>query len=133
MKGSVLLLFVFAVTMRAETGYAAWLRYAPVQDANVRLMYQRLPAVAVALDSSAVEESAQKELIRGVQSMLGRTLRMDARLPDEDCILLGTLAAVKQAAPSMLLPQQLPDDAYLLETTAAHGHKILLITATNDR
>lgn len=134
MKALGLLLLAFtAVSLRAETGYAAWLRYAPIQDPNVRLMYGRLPATTVALDSSLVEQTAQKELIRAVQSMLGRTLRMDERLPNEDCILLGTLSAVRQAEPAMLLPAHLAEDGYLLQTTAAHGQKILLVTAANDR
>ncbi len=65
--------------------------------------------------------------------MLGRDLRIDAQLPDENCILLGTLNAVKRIAPDILLPDRLTDDSYLLKTTAAHGHKLLLITADNDR
>ncbi len=119
--------------LRAEDGHAAWLRYAPITHRNVRQAYRRLPAAAVALDSSLVEQTAQKELIRGVQGMLGRTLRVDASLPDEDCVLLGTLQSVKRAAPGMLLPEGLGDDAYLLKTTAARGHKIILITAGSDR
>ncbi|HEX4750068.1 MAG TPA: alpha-glucuronidase family glycosyl hydrolase [Bryobacteraceae bacterium] len=119
--------------LRAENGSAAWLRYALIEDSNVREAYHRLPASTVALDSSLIEQTAQKEMIRGVRGMLGRTLRIDAKLPDEDCVLLGTLASVKRAAPDMLLPERLGDDAYLLRTTAAHGHQILLIAGGSDR
>ncbi|MBV8896749.1 MAG: glucosiduronase [Acidobacteriaceae bacterium] len=123
----------FPTMLCGETGYAAWLRYAPITDANVRLMYDRLPAATIGLDSSIIEQTAQKELIRGVQSMLDRTLRTEARLPDEDCIVLGTIESVKKVAPEIELPAHLTEDAYLLEATAAHGHRILLITAANDR
>src|SRR5205823_6691958 len=119
--------------LHAETGYAAWLRYAPIEDANVRQVYKQFPAVIVALDSSVVEQSAEKEVIHDVRSMLGRTLRIDAQIPDEDCILLGTLSSMKRVAPQVSLPEHLVDDAYLLKATTAHGHRILLITSGNDR
>lgn len=121
------------VPLWAENGSAAWLRYARIEAPNARQIYQRLPAATVALDSTLIEQTAQKELIRGIRGMLGRTLRIDSNLPHEDCILLGTLSAVKRKTPEMLLPDRLDDDAYLLRTTAAHGHRILLITAGDDR
>ena len=117
-----------SIALRAETGSAAWLRYAPITDPAVHL-----PATVVSLDSSIVEQTAQKELVSGIQSMLGRTLRIDSQIPDEDCILLGTVASVQKIAPELNLPDHLTDDAYLLKATAAHGHNILLITAANDR
>lgn len=127
-----ILLFSIA-SLHAETGYAAWLRYAPINDPNVHLAYERLPGAVVALDASVIVQTARKELMRGLRSMLGRTLRIDSQLPDEDCILLGTLSSVKRAAPDMPLPESFTNDAYLLRTTAAYGHKILLITAANPR
>jgi alpha-glucuronidase len=137
MKPSLALVsFILCATnplLRAEDGHAAWLRYAPISDPNVREAYGRLPAATVVLDSSLLVKTAQKELIRGVRGMLGRTLRIDAQWPNEDCLLLGTLESVRRAALDMQLPERLDDDAYLLRTTAAHGHKILLITGGNDR
>src|SRR5581483_2136117 len=124
---------VLSASLHAETGYAAWLRYEPIVDANVRRIYDRLPAAVVALDSSLVEQTAQKELVRGVRGMLGHTLRMDSKLPDEDCIVLGTIDSVKRVAPQIALPEQLAQDAYLLKVTAANGHRIFLVTAKNDR
>ncbi len=120
-------------SLRGETGYAAWLRYAPIEDPNVRGIYHRLPAAIVVLDSSPVEQSARQEIVQGIQGMLGRTLRVEAQLPQEPCILLGTLNSVKRAAPNMLLPGNLLEDEYLLKTTAAQGHAVLLIAAANER
>src|SRR5581483_3275289 len=121
------------VSLHAETGYAAWLRYEPINDANVREIYARLPAVTVSLDSTIVAQTAQRELVRGVHGMLGRTLRTSTKLPEEDCILLGTLDSIRHIAPHMLLPERLSDDAYLLKATAANGHNILLVAAQNER
>ncbi len=135
MNRFLLLLWVasFISPLRAETGYAAWLRYAAIDDPNSRRIYDRLPAATVALDASVVEQTAQRELIRGVQSMLDRTLRIDEKLPAEDCILLGTINSVRRVAPAISLPEHLADDGYILKATAANGHSILLITASNER
>lgn len=118
--------------VRAETGYDAWLRYAPIDDPNVREMYQKLPASVVALDATAVLQSAQDEMIRGFRSMLGRTLRRESSLPDESAIVLGTLGSVRRAAPNILLPKDLKDDAYLVKAIGMKGHATILITARND-
>jgi alpha-glucuronidase len=133
MAAFLALISACAIPVSAETGYAAWLRYAPIDDPNIREIYNRLPAAIVGLDNSAVEQTAQQEIIRGVRGMLGRALRINSRLPDEDCVLLGTVSSVRQVAPEIRLPDKLKDDEYLLEATAAHGRKILLITAVNDR
>lgn len=71
----------------AETGADAWLRYAPL-DAAAKPMYARLPAVVVVTGDSPIMHSASQELVRGVRGMLGRTLRIEARVPDEDAIVL---------------------------------------------
>ena len=117
-----------SICLRAENGSSAWLRYAPITDPN-----NRLPATVVLLDSSIIGQTAQKELITGIQSMLDRTLRIASQLPDEDCILIGTLTSVRKIAPELNLPDHLADDAYLLKAVAAHAHNILLVTAANDR
>ncbi len=132
MKALALLLFS-SLLLHAETGYDAWLRYAPIDDPNVRQLYDHLPAAIVALDDSLVLKSAQQEIERGIRGMLGRTLRTRSELPNEPAILLGTLASVRRAAPDLLLPETLPTDGYLLKTTAAEGHAVILITASNDR
>lgn len=58
----------------AETGYEAWLRYPPIDDPNVRQVYERLPATVVTLGQSPVLAAAQGELSRGVRAMLRLSL-----------------------------------------------------------
>src|SRR5437763_800974 len=130
---TVVVLFCSACTLLGETGYDAWLRYRPIDDPNVRQSYEKLPATVTALGSSAAIKAAQDELSRGVRGMLEKTLRVQSDLPDENSILLGTLDSVKRVAPDLALPQTLVEDAYILKTTAAKGHSIVLITASNDR
>jgi alpha-glucuronidase len=71
----------------AETGADAWLRYAPLEPA-ARVTYAGLPAVVVVTGDSAIMQAAAQELVRGVRGMLGRTLRIEAREPEEDTIVL---------------------------------------------
>jgi alpha-glucuronidase len=127
-----ILLFLGAMAARAETGYDAWLRYAFIDNENVRQTYTHLPAAIVTLDATTVIATAAQEAGRGVRGMLGKTLRVGTQLPNEDCILLGTEAAIRRALPGLSLPSTL-QDGYLLRTTAAAGHTILLVTAVNDR
>ena len=75
------LLFLGAICLRAETGYDAWLRYAFIDDPNVRQTYAQLPATIVTLDPTTVVLTAAQEANRGVRGML------DATSPDDHAVL----------------------------------------------
>jgi alpha-glucuronidase len=111
----------------AETGYAAWLRYAPRQGAV------ELPAVVASFGQSPVTNSARQELIRGVRGMLGRTLRIEDTLPRENAILIGAIADLRSAAPQLHLDGQLAPDAFWLKTVDAGPLHYLVIAGGNDR
>ena len=66
----------------AETGQEAWLRYAPLKE-TARAKYTSLPASVVVLGNSPILDNAQKEIIRGIRSMLGKTLRVEREYPRE--------------------------------------------------
>src|SRR5215472_2749420 len=82
-----------AALAHAETGAEAWLRYAPLPDAE-RVKYASLPASVVVLGDSPLLRTAQQEMIRGVKGMLGRTLR-EAGQVQEGSVVLGTLADIR--------------------------------------
>ena len=82
--------------LHAETGRDAWLRYAAIEDAAVLQRYSALPSSVVILGDSPVMISAREELIRGVRGMLGRTLRIEAQLPQDGAIVLGGTAGELQ-------------------------------------
>src|SRR5947207_1934017 len=84
------LLAAAPVRLKAETGYEAWLRYAALDD-SARAKYESLPASVTIVGDSAILRSAQDELIRGLRSMLGRTLRFGKGEPKERAFVLGTL------------------------------------------
>ena len=124
---------VLSVPAEAETGYDAWLRYSPIDDAAVKARYDSLPATVVALGASPVIRAAQEELIRGVRGMLGRTLRIEARIPTEGAIILGSAANVTAAVPALGRAPELPADGFLLRAIVVNGSPSLIITGPNDR
>ncbi len=97
------------------------------------MRYNALPSVVVALDGSPVVRSAQGEMIRGVQGMLGRTLRADGSLPSEGAIVLGTLSELRGAEPGIRLPLALEPDTYLLESVVLRGRGSIVVAAANPR
>ena len=108
------LLLAASVTLHAETGRAAWLRYAPLDRPA-----PEIPAVIVALDSSPPTLTARNEFVRGVRGMLGRTLRIETAVPQEPAFIL-------RIDPS-LSPQSfcLRNDKGSLVVTAADGRGLL--------
>jgi alpha-glucuronidase len=127
---SILLALAVAPPVAAETGYEAWLRYAPVAEAAVRERYAGLPAAVTAFGDSAVIASAREELVRGIRGMLGRTLRVESRLPDEAAIVLATIAGLP---PSLAVKTELKPDGYLIATRAAGGVRHIVVAGANDR
>src|SRR5215831_14749830 len=82
-----LLLLGAVLSLHAETGRDAWLRY------ELSPTPPSLPAVVAVIGDSPVLRTAQQELIRGVRGMTGRTLRAESGAARENAIVLQTGAA----------------------------------------
>ena len=128
----VLFAGAFLPHLQAETGYDAWLRYAPLER-HAAQQYESLPATVVMLGDSPVVKAAQGELIRGVRGMLGRTLREQTSLPAEKAIILGTLGELERFAPGLKLTPKLRDDGFWLTTAHVHGLEYWIVTSPTDR
>lgn len=119
------------VVAQAETGYEAWLRYAPIREPAIRAQYDALPAAVVTLGASDLLLSGRDELIRGVRSMLGRTLRVEARLPGEPAIVL---AAQDSLAAAGLAPgPALRSDGFEIAWRSRGGMRHLVIAGGGER
>lgn len=127
----VLLFAAIAAALQAETGYDAWLRYRPIQEAAVVDLYRTLPATVVALDGSPAVLSAQAEVVRAVTGMLGRTLRVSTQVVDEDMIVLGTYQEIGRL--NLTLPSGKTPDSYYLTTVTRNSHRLLIVAAPNER
>ena len=122
-----------AATLHGETGYDAWLRYAPLEGPALDQFRQVVPAVVSVLDQSSVASTARAELIRGLKGMLGRTLRAESAVPRESAILVGTLDQIRRAAPGLLPGVNLAPDAFWLKSATSGTVHYTIVTASNDR
>ena len=120
----------------AETGEAAWLRYAPIPT-SAAAQYASLPSSVAVFGSGEVERSAESELIRGLSGMLARkreelSLRPSSRPPGKDAIVLGTLNELRQAFPA-LQGGDLSGDGFWLRSLHANGHNYFVIAGADER
>jgi alpha-glucuronidase len=110
----------------------AWLRYAPPLHADLRAEYAQMPGAIVTLDSSAIAGSAQREMLRGVRSMLHRSLRVETAIPDYGAWVLGTSDELHRAFPHYQAPAIGPE-GFALTTYFAKGHTCWLIDGSDPR
>jgi alpha-glucuronidase len=127
----IIIFLMSIVPLHAETGQDAWLRYAPRKSA-VRAKYASLPAAITAIGDSAILTNAREEVVRGIRGMLGRTLRVEKKLPEEPAIILGTVASLRSLAPSILLPK-IGKDGFWLGRADIGRIRCLVITSPDAR
>jgi alpha-glucuronidase len=126
------LVFGCALPARADDGSQGWLRYAPPPGAQPVTGYDSMPPAIVNLDASAVSNTAESELLRGVRSMLHRTLRIETAASGENAWVLGTAAEIRAALPQYQ-PSALSADGFSVSVMHARGHTYRLIAGDDPR
>ena len=121
-----------SILLCGETGADAWLRYSRLDPETTR-KYQHLPVVAFTLHDSVVLRSAQQELIRGVQGLLGQTLRAGRGLPSEPGIILATVPDLQALNLATRPPEQLSGDGYWWTHRKIEGFDCLVVTGSTER
>jgi alpha-glucuronidase len=132
-KFCALFIVLFAGVVQAETGYEAWLRYAALDAAATRQYREVVPAAITTMSDSDLVNNARQELTRGIRGMLGRTLRVEAELPDGGAIVLGTLADLRNATPRLPLAGTLQPEGYWLKTVTINGARFLIVAGADER
>ena len=125
-------LLLFPCSGFTEDGANAWLRYAPL-DPNIAGQYSQLPGTVLVLDNSALLRSARAELQRGIQGMLGRTLRVTAGTPKDAAIVVGTAEQIRKLDTAFTADPDLRGDAYEFGLARLGRQSALVITAATDR
>lgn len=128
---AILLLTLFG-RASAETGADAWLRYAPLES-RLAQTYQGVPATVVTLRDSEMFSTARDELVRGIQGMLGRSLRVNSSLPEASAIIIGTADQFRKIEPAFKVDAPFEGDAYSLSFRPVRGHDDILILGATDR
>jgi alpha-glucuronidase len=134
MWGRLVFICVLLVSgnLYAETGYDAWLRYAPLDAAASRQYRQTVPAVVVSFGDSDIAENARQELLRGIRGMLGRTLRVERNLMQEDAVVLGTLEQIRLSAPRLAPNGDIESEGFRISTVDADGKRYLVVAGADD-
>jgi alpha-glucuronidase len=117
---------------RAETGYDAWLRYAPLPE-PARARYASVPRTVTLLGDSLVLRTARDEVVRGLGSLMVSPIQTAPALPRTPTIVLGTLDRVRQAVPGAAIPTELTLDGFWLGTAMVRGQRLIVVTGRNDR
>jgi len=130
---TLILMLAIPTALFAESGYDAWLRYAPLEDSSARRYRDVIPAVLVTLGTEAPVLSARDELVRGVRGMLNRQMRNQSRVSGEAAIVIGTLSQIRQSAPELVPAGNVEGDGFSLRTVRNNGTRFIVITAQSDR
>ena len=122
-----------ASTSVAEDGHDAWLRYERLQPALVQRYAPVVPAAVVVVGDGAPVVRAGAEIVRGVSGMLGRVLAVQAVLPKDGAIVLGTVAALRKSS-SGLAPATIPaKDGFVLRIVRQGPARYTVIAGESDR
>jgi alpha-glucuronidase len=81
---------------------------------------------------SVLFDTAAQELVHGVRGMLGRTMRLESRLPEESAIVL-VAAANLASIDNQIKPPALAPDGYRLKWVRRKGVDLLLVVGGDDR
>ena len=126
-----------ALTLRAVSGYDAWLRYQPLPARVIPADIQTLGDSVTLLGSAGVLLAARDEYTRGIRGMLGRIPRYESAVPAEGGVIIGTQTRVAQALSSLQfsanLPVNLNEDGFWLRTIRHGSARFVVVTGGGER
>ncbi|KAJ4407663.1 hypothetical protein N0V82_009866 [Gnomoniopsis sp. IMI 355080] len=131
LRGISYLLPFFLGHVLAEDGLAAWLRYAPISNADTYA--NGIPSTVVALNTtqSSPVYTAGLELEQGIKDIFSKNVQLASQLVNNaSSITVGTLSGYQQAGGSLSTTPDLTTDGYWLDTTDTSN---VLILGQNER
>lgn len=130
-SGAVLALLTCTGTVRAEDGYALWMRYTPLESALGADGRRPLPEVQ-APEQTATQRAARTELVRGLAGLPGNALLAQSAVATLPALVLGTPQSSTLIAPLRKEMDSLGDEGYLLRRTRMQGRDVVLVAAPRD-
>ena len=129
----LLVAMALTVSLRAETGYDLWLRYAPLADAPERAAYRRSATAIVVESRSPTGATIVAELRRGLQGLLG----VDAAAGGPPAIRRRgdrrhaiDVAARRRARLDATRSRASVDEGYVIRSTTVGGHAATVIASS---
>ncbi len=135
--GAVLLAVAFwgvASSALAETGRDLWLRYAPIEDVQLRGEYRSRASAIVVPRQSPTGRIIAAELQRGLRGLLGVDVPVSGRMTGDGAILVGTPASSPEIAALgwATALRRAGDAGYVIRTVQAGGHAATVIASGGD-
>jgi alpha-glucuronidase len=133
----VLLIAVLAygASVRAETGYDLWLRYAAVDDKAQLASYRRAATAIVVPPGSETSEAIAAELTRGLNGLLGVTVPRVEQARSAGAVIAGTPTTSPLVAglgwKGVLAP--LGDEGYIIRSTTVGGRAATVIASSGEK
>jgi alpha-glucuronidase len=110
----------------AETGYDLWLRYRPIENAQLRDEYRRAITHIVATERSPTVDAAVAELRRGLSGLLGVDVPVHGRARGPGALIVGK-RSIGGRPPGSAGPE-----GYVISSTGAGRHPATAIAADGD-
>jgi len=117
--------------VHAEDGYELWLRYHPLatEQANI---YRSHASQLVAASGTPTQTVTRKELLRGLDGLLGRAPALSDTVTRDGAILVGTPSNSSLIANLHLDTKNLGKEGYLIRTVNVDGHTATAIVGNED-
>jgi alpha-glucuronidase len=119
----IVALVVAGVSARAQTADQGWLRYSGGHP------HAAIPTSVRALSSDLKEQSAVRELERGISGLTGAKANADAANGET---VVGTLSEVRKAFPAIAAPAHLGPHGFWLKRTVWHGSPLVIVAGANE-
>ena len=131
-NGLLLLVALMCTGMaRAEDGYDLWLRYHPLASAQADT-YRQQASQLVAGASTPTQEVTRKELLRGLDGLLGHAPALSETVTNDGAIIAGTAASSPLIARLHLDTRALGREGYVIRSVVVDGHAATVIAGNDD-
>jgi alpha-glucuronidase len=122
-------------SVRAETGYDLWLRYAAVDDQAQLAAYRRAATAIVVPVGSETSEAIAAELTRGLNGLLGVAVPRVQQARSAGAVIVGTPTTSPLVAglgwKGVLAP--LGDEGYVIRSTTVGGRAATVIASNGEK
>jgi alpha-glucuronidase len=132
--GLLLTLVTLPAVARAEDGYALWLRYAPIENAQLRAAYRQTLAGVVVQQSPPTAAIVSRELALGLEKLLGAPVPAWTTVAGDGAVVVGTAASPLVSAlgwGSELA--NLGPDGFVIREARISGRRALVVASVTDR
>lgn len=113
-----------------KESYSAWLQYKKIENRAIAEEYTQWCTSLTVLGDSVVMESAKRELIEGISSMLG-IMPGSSSEPQQSGLVLAVIDTIVDLVD--VDGKQLNDDGYVIKTVASGQRKTIFLVGKKDK